>query len=217
MTAPIRVVIADDDALVRLGLTTMLDGLPDITVVAEAADGAEAAALAAEHAPDVILMDLRMPVLDGVAATAEIRRRPAPPAIIMLTTFDADENVLAALRAGAGGFIVKHTPPAEIVTAIRRAASGEPVLSPSALRSLIDQLTAPSRQSERQQARDALDRLTDSERAVAAIVARGRTNAEIAAELYMSIASVKLHIARMLTKLNVDNRTQLALLVHDAR
>ncbi|MFC6879184.1 MULTISPECIES: response regulator transcription factor [Actinomadura] len=217
MTSPIAVAIVDDDALVRLGLATMLGGLPDIEVVGEAADGAEAAALVAERAPDVVLMDLHMPSVDGLAATAAIRRGPRPPQVIMLTAFDADENVLAALRAGAGGFVTKHTPPQQIVEAIRRASAGEPVLSPDALSGLIRQVAAPVRHDERRRARDLLDRLTGQERAVAAGVAQGRTNAQIAADLYISVASVKLHISRALAKLGVENRTLLALLVHDAR
>nr|WP_308198385.1 response regulator transcription factor [Actinomadura terrae] len=217
MTPPISVAIVDDDALVRLGLATMLGGLPDIEVVGEAADGAGAAALVTEHAPDVVLMDLRMPGVDGLAATGAIRGGPNPPQVIVLTAFDADENVLAALRAGAGGFVTKHTPPAEIVGAIRRAAAGEPVLSPDALRGLIRQVAEPARQDERRRARDLLDRLTERERAVAAGVARGLTNAQIAAELYISVAGVKLHLSRALGKLDLENRTRLALLVHDAR
>ncbi|MFG2224857.1 response regulator [Streptomyces sp. NPDC048644] len=217
VTARIGVAVVDDDALVRLALTTMLGGLPDIEIVGEATDGAEAKALAAEYAPDVVLLDLNMPGTDGLRAAATLAAGPAAPAVPVLTAFDTDENVLAALRAGACGFIAKHTPPPDIVTAIRQAAAGDPVLSPNALRGLIRQVTTPEGHDARRRARALLDRLTERERAVAGCVAQGSTNAQIAAELHLSTAGVKLHLSRTLAKLGVGNRTQLALLVHDAR
>jgi DNA-binding NarL/FixJ family response regulator len=224
--APIRVLLVDDDPLVRSGLRLMLGGAPDLEVVAEAADGSEVAPLVAEHAPDVVLMDIRMPGTDGLAATEELRGGAAsaashPPEVLVLTTFHTDEHVLRALRAGAAGFLLKDTPPQEIVTAVRKVVAGEPVLSPAVTRQLIDRVAertedAPARATRAKRARAQLALLGDREREVALAVGRGRANAEIAAELHMSLPTVKTHVSRILAKLELDNRVQIALAVYDA-
>ena len=210
----IRVLIVDDDALVRAGLTMMLDGANGIEVVGEAADGDQVPAAVDAHAPDVVLMDLRMPRTGGITATRRLRARPRAPEVIVLTTFDADENVLGGLRAGASGFLLKDSPPARIVEAIRRVAAGDPILSPEITRRLMDRAAAQA--GARERARAALATLTPREHEVAVGVARGETHAEIAARLFMSLATVKSHITHMLTKLALTNRTQIALLAHDA-
>jgi len=216
VNAAVRVLIVDDDPLVRTGLAMIIRGSPDLTLVGEAADGAEVAAVVDAHAPDVVLMDIRMPTLDGLAATELLRARPDPPEIIVLTTFDADEYVLRALRAGASGFLLKHTPPAEILRAISRVSAGEPILSPTVTRQLIAHITDTGANARRQHARTVLSQLSEREREVAIAVGRGRSNAEISSELFMSVATVKAHISRILDKLNLNNRTQIALLAHDA-
>jgi DNA-binding NarL/FixJ family response regulator len=213
--AGVKVLIVDDDPLVRAGLAMIIGGSADLTVVGEAADGTEVAAAVDAYAPDVVLMDIRMPALDGLAATELLRARPDPPEVIVLTTFDADEYVLRALRAGASGFLLKHTPPAEILRAISRVSAGEPILSPTVTRQLIAHL-GDTGAARRRQATTALGRLSEREREVAVALGRGRSNAEIASELFMSIATVKAHISRILTKLDLNNRTQIALLAHDA-
>ncbi|NYH55269.1 DNA-binding NarL/FixJ family response regulator [Nocardiopsis arvandica] len=214
MSRPPRVLIVDDDALVRGGLTMMLDGVHGITVVGEATDGDEALAAADTHSPDVVLMDLRMPRVDGITATRRLRARTPPPEVVVLTTFDTDENILYALRAGASGFLLKDTPPARIVDAVLRVAAGEPILSASITRRLMERTAVQA--GSYQRARTALARLSPREHEVALAVARGHSNAEIAARLYMSVATVKAHVSSALTKLDLDNRTQIALLAHDA-
>ena len=214
MVAMIRVLIVDDDALVRAGLTMMLDGADGLRVVGEAGDGDQVQAALDAHPTDVVLMDIRMPRVNGIAATAKVRARNNPPEVIVLTTFDSDENVLRALRAGASGFLLKDAPPAEIATAVRRVAAGDPMLSPTITRRLMDR--AATEAGAYAQARAALGTLSAREHDVAVAVGQGRTNAEIAAELHVSVATVKSHITRVLTKLDVGNRTQIALLVHDA-
>jgi DNA-binding NarL/FixJ family response regulator len=210
----IRVLVVDDDALVRAGLTMMLDGTHGITVVGEAADGDEVPRAIDAHAPDVVLMDLRMPRMGGIAATKRLRGRRNPPEVIVLTTFDADDHVLRALRVGASGYLLKDTPPERIVDAVRRVAAGDPILSPQITRRLMDRVATEAGAYER--ARAALSTLSPRERDVVLAVARGRTNAEIATELYMSVATVKAHVSHILTKLDLANRTQIALLAHDA-
>ncbi|NMH98326.1 response regulator [Pseudonocardia acidicola] len=214
VTAPVRVLIVDDDALVRAGLTMMLDGAAGICVVGEVGDGTDVPAAVDALAPDVVLMDLRMPRVDGIAATRRLRARTKPPEVVVLTTFDADENVLRALRAGASGFLVKDTPPAELVGAVRRVAAGDPMLSPQVTRRLMDRVATGAGDYER--ARAALAALSPREHDVVLCVARGRANAEIAAELGMGVATVKAHVSHILTKLDLENRTQIALLAHDA-
>jgi DNA-binding NarL/FixJ family response regulator len=210
----VRVLLVDDDTLVRAALTMMLDGANGISVVAEAADGDEVPAAVDAHAPDVVLMDLRMPRTDGLTATRRLRARSHAPEVIVLTTFDADENVLGALRAGASGFLLKDAPPALITDAIRRVAEGDPILSPAITRRLMD--LAVSEAGTRERARATLADLTSREHEVVLGIARGQTNAEIAGLLYMSVATVKAHITHILTKLGLSNRTQIALLAHDA-
>ncbi|GII60713.1 DNA-binding response regulator [Sphaerisporangium krabiense] len=216
MNPPIRVMIVDDDPLVRAGLSLMLGGAPDLEIVAEAGDGAAVVSLADRHAPDVVLMDVRMPEMDGLAATEALRGRARAPEVIILTTFNADEYVLRALRAGAAGFVLKDTPPAEIVAAVRRVAAGDPVLSTAVTRRLIAHVAASAPGQRRTRALALLAELNDREREVAAAVGRGRSNAEIAAELYMSVPTVKTHVSRILTRLGLNNRVQIALLAHDA-
>ncbi|MFG3604271.1 response regulator [Micromonospora chersina] len=213
---PIRLAIVDDDPLVRAGLRILVGGSPDIEVVAEAGDGAQAVSMAHAHWPDVILMDVRMPRVDGLAATRRIRSRPHAPEIIVLTTFNADEYVLDALRGGACGFLLKDTPPREILAAIRTVAEGAAILSPAVVRRLIDHIADPAAGDRRERARDRLAALTGRERDVVMLVGEGRSNAEIAAGLGMSVPTVKGHISRLLTKLELNNRVQIALLVHDA-
>jgi len=216
MSEQIRVLVVDDDALVRAALTMLLAGAADIKVVGEAADGREVEHAVAEHQPDVVLMDIRMPGMDGLAATEILRGRDRPPEVIVLTTFDADDHVLRALRAGASGFLLKDTPPADIVRAIRAVAAGEPMLSPTITRRLIGHVTESDDGERRRHAREQLDRLTEREREVAVAIGRGQSNAEISRELYMSIATVKAHVSRLLEKLGFNNRVQIALLAHDA-
>ncbi|MFE0099028.1 response regulator [Streptomyces sp. NPDC059009] len=217
MNRPIRLLLVDDDPLVRKGLALMLGGADDIEIVGEAGDGSEVAGLVGEVRPDVVLMDIRMPQMDGLAATEELRRRADAPEVIVLTTFHADEQVLRALRAGAAGFVLKDTAPAEIVAAVRAVAAGEPVLSPTVTQQLITRVTGIDPQQDRKQrALDRLATLADRERAVAVAVARGGSNADIASELYLSVATVKAHVSRILTKLDLNNRVQIALLAHDA-
>jgi DNA-binding NarL/FixJ family response regulator len=212
----IRVLVADDDALVRSALSMMLAGAEDITIVAEVTDGNEVARAVADHQPAIVLMDIRMPGMDGLAATELLRAQDNAPEVIVLTTFDADDYILRALRAGAGGFLLKHTPPAEIIRAVRAVAAGEPMLSPTITRRLIGHVTDSERRDRWQEARERLDRLTDREREVAVAIGLGKTNAEIGRELYMSVATVKAHVSRLLEKLECNNRVQIALLAHDA-
>ncbi|MFE2495713.1 response regulator [Streptomyces scopuliridis] len=212
----IRLIIVDDDPLVRAGLTFMLGGAGDIEIVGEAADGAEVPELIERTAPDVVLMDIRMPGVDGLTATETLRRRQDAPEVLVLTTFHAEEQVLRALRAGAAGFVLKDTPPAEIVSAVRRVAAGDPVLSPAVTRQLMTHVAGTPTGARRDTAADRLDSLAEREREVALAVGRGQSNAEIAAGLYMSVPTVKAHVSRILAKLGLNNRVQIALLVHDA-
>lgn len=214
---PVRVLIVDDDPLVRAALSMIIGGAPDLVVVGEATDGTEVPAAVAACAPDVVLMDIRMPRLDGLAATEELRSAPNPPEVLVLTTFDADEQVLRALRAGAGGFLLKDTAPAEIVHAVRRVAAGETMLSPTVTRQLVAHVTgAVGVDPRRQRAQRQLATLSEREREVAIALGQGRSNAEIAGELFMSVATVKAYVSRLLVKLDLNNRVQVALLVHDA-
>ncbi|MBT8224439.1 MAG: response regulator transcription factor [Dactylosporangium sp.] len=211
----IRVLIVDDEALVRSGLRMILQAAGDITVVAEAADGAAAVAAVERCGPDIVLMDVRMPGMDGLAAAGAIGRLPDPPRVIMLTTFDLDDHVHAALRAGAVGFLLKDTPPADLATAVRVVADGQAMLSPVVTRRLLDTFAASSHDKVTA-ARSRLAGLTGRERAVICAVARGLSNAEIGRELTMAEATVKAHVSRVLSKLGLGNRVQAAILVHDA-
>lgn len=214
----LRVLLVDDDPMVRAGLRMMLDGAAagedTIAVVGEAADGAEVPSALAEHPTDVVLMDLRMPRVGGIEATQRLRKSPSPPEVVVLTTFHSDDEIVGALRAGASGYLLKDTPPAEIVAALQRVADGDAVLSPGVTRRLIERTVSGAAPSDR--AREQLSRLSERERQVADLVAEGRTNAEIAATLYLSVATVKAYVSALLTKLQLDNRTQVALLVHAA-
>ncbi|WP_342751596.1 response regulator transcription factor [Paractinoplanes atraurantiacus] len=212
----IRVLLVDDDALVRAGLTMMLAAFDDIEVVGEAVDGTEVAASVNTHKPDVVLMDIRMPGMDGLTATESLRQRRDAPEVIVLTTFDTDDHVLRALRAGAGGFLLKHTPPLHIAEAVRKVAAGEPMMSPEVLRKMIGLVAGAPADPRRARARAALQRLSPGESDVARLVAEGRTNQEIATELLMSTATVKAYVSRIFTKLSCTNRVQIALVVHDA-
>jgi DNA-binding NarL/FixJ family response regulator len=215
--AVIRVLLVDDDPLVRSGLRMLLAGADGIDVVGEASDGREVLGEVDRHRPDVVLMDIRMPQLDGIAATRLLRGQPSPPAVIVLTTFDADELVLRALQAGAAGFLLKDTPPAEIVRAIELVHAGDGMLSPAVTRRLIALVAGDGGAAERQSAaRERLGALSAREHEVALAVGEGRSNAQIAAELHMSVATVKAHVSRLLAKLEVANRVQIALLVQDA-
>ncbi len=215
MTA-IRVLIADDDALVRAGLTMMLGAFEDIEVATAVADGAEVMSAVNRHRPEVVLMDIRMPGLDGIATTERLRARREPPEVIILTTFDTDRHIRLAMRAGASGFLLKHTPPQQIARAIRRVAAGEPMLGPEVIRRVMAFAAEPDRDPRQARAHEMLDRLSAGERAVAALVGRGHTNQQIGQQLLMSTATVKAYMSRILAKLDLSNRVQLALLVHDA-
>ncbi|MGW1955850.1 response regulator transcription factor [Streptomyces sp. NPDC001920] len=215
MTA-IRLLLVDDDPLVRAGLSFMMGGAQDIEIVGEASDGAEVDALVDRVRPDVVLMDIRMPSVDGITATERLRGRKDAPQVVLLTTFHADEQVLRALRAGAAGFVLKDTPPAEIVDAVRRVAAGDPVLSPTVTRQLMQHAAGTAADTRRARARERLTVLNDREREVAVAVGRGLSNAEIAAGLFMSVATVKTHVSRVLAKLDLNNRVQIALLAYDA-
>jgi DNA-binding NarL/FixJ family response regulator len=217
---PVRVVIVDDDQLVRMALRLVIDGEPDLTVVAEAADGNAAITVVDEQRPDVVLMDVRMPGRDGLSATRELLTRPVPPHVLMLTTFDSDDLVLGALRAGALGFVLKDTPPARILDAVRTVADGTPVLSPTATARVIAAATGPqsshARTSSRDAARKQLSALTERELETARAIADGLGNPEIAQRLHISIATVKAHTGSLFAKLSAENRVQIALLVRDA-
>ena len=212
----IKVLIVDDDALVRAGLAMILGGAPDVEVVAEAGDGRECLKAVADHQPDVVLMDIRMPQMDGLEATARLEHQPSPPKVIVLTTFDADDDVSRALRAGASGFLLKDTPPSAIVDAVQKVHEGEPMLSPKVTARLMRRIAdeRPDEQSDSRQ--EELSALSERELEVAVAVGRGLSNAEIATDLHMSIATVKAHISRLFSKLGASNRVQIAILVHDA-
>ncbi|NYI76122.1 response regulator [Nocardioides panzhihuensis] len=212
----IKVGIVDDDPLVRSALGLMLGGQADIEVVGEATDGQEALTLVRTAAPDVVLMDIRMPRVNGLEATRRVLAEAKPPHVIVLTTFGADEYVVDALAAGADGFLLKDTPPPEIVAAIRTVMVGEAILSPRATRTLITRLRAEPTGERAAAAVRRLDTLTEREHEVALAVGRGLSNAEIAKELYLSIPTVKAHVSRLFDKLGATNRVQIAITVHDA-
>ena len=212
----IKVLLVDDDALVRAGLRMILSSADDLDVVGEVSDGSGAVAAVRSHRPDVVMMDIRMVEMDGITATAALRRLTDPPQVIVLTTFQADEQVLNALRAGASGFLVKDTPPAEIINAVRLVASGDAIISPSVTRTLLSHVGSGPAAERRRDAAQRLLTLTDREREVATAVESGASNAEVATALYMSEATVKAHVSRLFTKLGVANRVQIAILVHDA-
>jgi DNA-binding NarL/FixJ family response regulator len=211
----IRVAVADDQALVRSGFVVLLRSAPDIEVVGEAANGREAVELVRAERPDVILMDIRMPEMDGLEATKIILENGAPSRVLILTTFDLDEYVYGALRAGASGFLLKDTLPDDLLAAVRVVAEGEALLSPRVTRRLIEQFVA---QPEPAAAvpNPALGTLTERESEVLHAVARGMSNAEIADELFMSHATAKTHVSRLLTKLDARDRAQLVMLAYES-
>lgn len=210
------IVLIDDDALVRAGLKLILGGAKDLQVVAEGADGDEVAALVAEHRPDVVMLDIRMPRVNGLDAARELLADPAAPKVIILTTFDADEMVLKALSVGAAGFLLNDTPPERMIESIRQVAAGEHTLSPSVVAQVIAAATKGVANSRRTEALADLDRLTSREREVAVAIGQGLTNADIARSQYMSLATVKAHVTKILDKLGMNNRVQIAIRVHDA-
>ncbi|MET4050122.1 DNA-binding response regulator [Rhodococcus sp. 1163] len=210
---PITVLIVDDQELMRMGLTMVLDAQEDITVVAEAADGSAAVRAVHEHRPDVVLMDVRMPGIDGVRATSMIAESESISRVLVMTTFDLDEHVLGALRAGASGFLLKDTPPEDLISAIRSVAAGDAVVSPKVTRRLLSRFIA----EDAPLAQDpvVLDALTDREREVLGLLATGLSNAEIAGKLVLSEATVKTHIGRILTKLGLRDRVQAVVLAYE--
>ena len=210
----ISVLLADDQALVRAGFSALLDAQDDIEVVAEADDGDEAVRLANSHVPDVVLMDIRMPGLDGLSATREIAadEQLSSVRIVILTTFELDEYVFEALRVGASGFLVKDTEPVELIRAVRAVASGEALLSPSVTRRLIAEFAARAKEPAQS---PELHELTDREREVMALVAEGLSNDEIAQRLFVSPATAKTHVSRAMIKLNARDRAQLVVLAYE--
>jgi DNA-binding NarL/FixJ family response regulator len=211
--APIRVVVADDQELVRAGFSVILDTADGITVVGEAATGAQAVARAAQHRPDVVLMDVRMPEMDGLEATRLITATPSAPKVVMLTTFDLDDYVYAALRAGASGFLLKDSPRADLIAAVRAAAAGDALLAPSVTRRLIEAFAR--RPAETSPSPSQLASVTARERDVLMLLARGRSNAEIAAALVVSEATVKTHVGSLLAKLGLRDRVQAVILAYE--
>ena len=215
-TPQIRVAIVDDQQLLRAGFRMVIDSQADLHVVIEAGDGAQAVRLLRDHPVDVVLMDIRMPTLDGLAATAQLTeiwsttRADAVPRIIVLTTFDLDEYALSAIRAGASGFLLKDAPPEEMLAAIRTVHSGDAVIAPSTTRRLLDRLVTPlpEEQLAHSGQASALDSLTDREREVLVLMARGRSNQEVAADLFVAEATVKTHVGRILSKLGARDRVQ---------
>ncbi|MEU4242302.1 response regulator transcription factor [Actinoplanes sp. NPDC026619] len=214
---PVRVLIVDDDAMVRQGLEMMLRAFDEIEVVGAVSDGTEVAAAVNSYRPEVVLMDIRMPGMDGLTATADLRRRRDAPEVLVLTTFDTDEHVRRAMQVGASGFLLKHEPPADIARAICRAAAGEPMFTPSVLRQVMGLAAGGAEDPVRRRARAALAQLTPSERNVAELIAEGFANQEIGGRLLMSTPTVKAYVTRIFAKLDLTNRVQVAALVLQAR
>jgi DNA-binding NarL/FixJ family response regulator len=211
-----RVLIVDDEALVRGGMRMILESADDLTVVDEVDDGARAVEAVQRSQPDVVLMDIRMPGLDGLAATAAVRELPDPPAVVVLTTFDLDDYVFRALQAGAAGFLLKDTPPRELIHAVQVVASGESMLSPTVTRRLIAHFADDPRAERRRAALDRVAGLSARETEVLVELGRGLSNADIGKALYMSEATVKGHVTHLFVKLDATNRVQLAILAHHA-
>lgn len=216
MSDPIRVMLVDDQSLVRSGFRMLIEAEDDMEVVAEAADGAEALDVLRRMPVDVALMDIRMPRMDGVEATRRISGSPLDTKVLILTTFDLDEYVYAALKAGASGFLLKDARPTELLSAIRNVAAGDAVMAPSATRRLLDHIV-PTLPNDPHAADKRLEVLTDREREVLVEIAKGATNAEIAERLYMAEGTVKTHIGRLLSKLECRDRVGLVLLAHEVQ
>jgi len=217
MGVTIKVLLVDDDALVRAGLRMILTSAADLEIVGEVEDGSAAAEAVRRLRPQVVLMDIRMPIQDGIATTAQLRTLPDPPEVIVLTTFSADEYVLRALRAGASGFLLKDAPPTDIIAAVRLVVDGQAMLSPAATKALVDHVGASAADTRAENAEKRLAALTERELEVAIAVGSGQSNAEIGLALFMTEATVKAHVSRVLAKLDCTNRVQVAILVHDAR
>jgi DNA-binding NarL/FixJ family response regulator len=213
----VSVLLVDDQPLLSLGFRLVLEAQPDIAVLGEAGDGAQAVAMTRALRPDVVLMDVRMPVMDGIEATRAIVGSGSPARVLVLTTFDLDEYVYAALRAGASGFLLKDVPPADLVTAIHAIAGGHAVVAPVVTRRLLDTFLAylPDPATGRSPAADLLHRLTAREREVLELVARGRSNTEIADALTLSEATVKAHVGRLLAKLGLRDRVQIVVFAYE--
>ena len=209
----IRVLIADDQALVRAGFRVLVDSAADLEVVGEASDGVQALELARSTSPDVVLMDIRMPEMDGLSATRELVADPDGPKVIILTTFDIDEYVFEALRSGASGFLLKDTDPSDLLNAVRVVAAGDALLAPSVTRRLIEEFA--TRPDPHRTPPEALSALTEREREVLALVARGLSNQEIAAELVISPATAKTHVSRVMMKLGARDRAQLVVVAYE--
>jgi DNA-binding NarL/FixJ family response regulator len=214
MSLPTRVALVDDQAMVRAGFALIIGAEPDLTLVGEAADGAEAVELARRASPDVVLMDIQMPGLDGIEATRLIGAFDHPPRVIGLTTFERDDYIFAALEAGASGFLIKNAPPEDLLDAIRVVAAGEALLAPSVTRRVIERISGseppPAPAPE-------LDQLTEREREVLLAIGRGLSNAEIADELHLGAATIKTHVSNTLAKLGLRDRVQAVVLVHEQR
>ncbi|WP_285731149.1 response regulator transcription factor [Nocardiopsis sp. ATB16-24] len=215
----IRTLLVDDELLVRSGLRMILEAAPDIEVVGEGGDGDEAVRLAGELTPDVVLLDIRMPGTDGITAAAMLAGLPEPPRVVLLTTFDLDEYVHGALRAGAVGFLLKDTPPRDLIAAVRTVHEGNAMLAPRVTKRMLERFASPApadSATRRAQARRRLSQLSERERSVLVAVAQGRSNAQIGRELGMREATVKAHVSRILAKVGLANRVQAAILAHDA-
>lgn len=212
----LRVLLVDDDPLVRTGLAMILGSAPDIVIAGEATDGDEAVGAVRAYTPDVVLMDIRMRRIDGIVATAAVTALPNAPKVLVLTTYDLDEYVFDALAAGAGGFLLKEGSPTEIIDAVRIVAKGDVMLSPATTRKLVGHFVAARANPRRLRALSKLESLSDREREVVTAVAQGKSNADIAGELFLSEATVKTHITRTFAKLDVTNRVQLTIFAYEA-
>lgn len=213
MTQKIRVLLVDDQALLRAGFAMVINSQPDLTVIGEAGDGLAAVQACASLSPDLVLMDIRMPVLDGIEATRRIMATPAPPRVLVLTTFDLDEHALAAIRAGASGFMLKDIPPEELLAGIRTVHAGDAVIAPSTTRRLLQHLTPVGINP---LAAQAIEQLTEREREVLVTMAKGLSNAEIGAELFVAEGTIKTHVGRILAKLGARDRVQAVVLAYEA-
>ncbi len=214
----IRVLLVDDQSLLRLGFRMILEEEPDLTVIGEAGDGATGISMTAALAPDVVLMDVRMPGIDGIEATAAIVAAGGPAKVLILTTYDLDQYVYAGLRAGASGFLLKDAPPADLLAAIRTVAAGDSVLAPTTTRRLINRFVPLLPDPDQATRRDSvLDTLTDREKEVFRLIATAKSNREIAAEMYLSESTVKIHVGHILTKLGLRDRVHAVVLAYESR